>query len=511
MNSNSYVPDESAISLKVASRLVREGKVCCKIIVHNATVSSIEAKAKIGNLSGINGLKDLREACAEKNVKLEYAGDPNEGHDVNHVNREFARSVQASIITCNPIMAKVSEALGIRVVFESPSPSIELDKVFTDGVMSLHLKEKLPPRVKRGHPGRWFFEKLSETPLSKEELESILAQLMEQTYSSLGEDAFIEVDKIGATIIQLKDFRIVVTHPPFSDGLEITITRPMLKRSIEDYHLPSQVLARLREQAEGILVAGPPGMGKSTFAQALAEHYNSLGRVVKTIESPRDLDLPPDITQYSKKAAKEGELHDVLLLSRPDYTIFDEMRGEDDFKIFIDLRFAGIGMVGVLHGTNPMDAIRRIAHKVDVGVLPSIVDTLIFMDKGLVSQIYMLEMTVKVPAGLRREDLSRPTVLVKNLFTGEVEYELYVFGERTFFVPVKGRRRDGDRDRDDKSKAVFSQILSRHLDSFDLNFDGGTLKILIPQDEFKTYLKKCQKRVLKAARRSNIEIEAVPI
>ncbi|MCP8310986.1 MAG: Flp pilus assembly complex ATPase component TadA [Candidatus Methylarchaceae archaeon HK01M] len=503
---NSYVPDESAISLKVVSRLVREGKVCCKIIVHNATVSSIEAKAKIGNLSGINGLKDLREACAEKNLKLEYAGNPSED-DVNYVTREFARSIQASIITCNPIMAKMSEALGIRTVFESTSPSIYLDEVFTEGVMSLHLKEKLPPRVKRGHPGRWFFEKLSETPLSREELESILAQLMEQTYSSLGEDAFIEVDKMSATIIQLKDFRIVVTRPPFSDGLEITITRPMLKRSLEDYHLPSQVLARLKEQAEGILVAGPPGMGKSTFAQALAEHYNSLGKVVKTIESPRDLDLPPDITQYSKRAAKEGELHDVLLLSRPDYTIFDEMRGEDDFKIFIDLRFAGIGMVGVLHGTNPMDAIRRIAHKVDVGVLASIVDTLIFMDKGLASQIYTLEMTVKVPAGLRREDLSRPTVLVKNLFTGKVEYELYVFGERTFFVPVKASWRG----RDDKQKVIFSQILSRHLDSFDLDLDGGTLKILIPQDEFKTYLKKCQKRVLKTARRSNIEIEAAPI
>ncbi|MCP8323666.1 MAG: Flp pilus assembly complex ATPase component TadA [Candidatus Methylarchaceae archaeon HK02M2] len=507
MISNSYIPDESAISLKVASRLVREGKVHHKIIVHNTTISSIEAKAKLGNLSGVNGLKDLKEACDEKNVNLEYAGNPNDGSDVNQANREFARSIQASIITCNPIMAKMCEALGIRVVFGTPSPLIDLDKVFTNGVMSLHLKEKLPPRVKRGHPGKWFFEELSDITLSREELEWILAQIMEQTYSLLGEDAFIEVDKLGATIIQLKDLRIVVTRPPFSDGLEITITRPIFKLNLENYHLPQQVLTRIREQAEGIIVAGPPGMGKSTFAQALAEHYHLLGKVVKTIESPRDLNLPPDITQYSKKASKEGELHDVLLLSRPDYTIFDEMRGEDDFKIFIDLRFAGIGMVGVLHGTNPIDAIRRIAYKVDVGVLPSIVDTLIFMDEGLVSQIYTLEMTVKVPAGLIRADHSRPTVLVKNLLTGEVEYELYVFGERTFFVPVKGRKRD----KGDKRKAIFSQILSRHLDSFDLDFDGDMLKITIPKDEFNTYLKKCQKRVLKKARRSEIKIEAIPI
>jgi len=219
----------------------------------------------------------------------------------------------------------------------------------------------------------------------------ILAQIMEQTYSSLGEGAFIEVDKLGVTIIQLNDLRVVVTRPAFSEGLEITITKPMLKRSLEDYNIPRQMMTRFEEQAEGILIAGPPGMGKSTFAQALAEYYHSLGKVVKTIESPRDLNLPPDITQYSKKAVKKGELHDVLLLSKPDYTIFDEMRGEDDFKIFIDLRFAGVGMVGVLHGTNPMDTIRRIAHKVDIGVLPSVVDTLIFMNEGLVSHIYTLD------------------------------------------------------------------------------------------------------------------------
>jgi len=116
-------------------------------------------------------------------------------------------------------------------------------------------------------------------------------------------------------------------------------------------------------------------------------------------------------------------------------------------------------------------------------------------------------MRVKVPVGLRRADLSRPTVLVNNLFTGELEYELYVFGERTFFVPVQSRRKEGD----DKHKVKFSQILSRHLNSFDLNFNGNTLKICLPMDEFKTYQKKCQKRVLKTAKRSNITIEVVPM
>jgi len=154
MDSNCYLHDESAISLKAASRLVREGKVRCKIIVHNLTISSIESKAKMDNFSGVNGLKELREACAENNVELEYTGNLNNTHDINQVNREFAKLFQASIITCNPIMAKGSEALGISVVFKSPPPTIDLNKIFTHVVMSLHLKEKLPARVKRGHPGR---------------------------------------------------------------------------------------------------------------------------------------------------------------------------------------------------------------------------------------------------------------------------------------------------------------------------------------------------------------------
>ena len=38
---------------------------------------------------------------------------------------------------------------------------------------------------------------------------------------------------------------------------------------------------------------------------------------------------------------------------------------------------------------------------------------------------------------MREEDLARPVILVKDFLTGEVEYEIYVFGEETFVVPVK--------------------------------------------------------------------------
>ena len=36
---------------------------------------------------------------------------------------------------------------------------------------------------------------------------------------------------------------------------------------------------------------------------------------------------------------------DILLLVRPDYTIFDEVRRREDFGTFADLRLTGVGMV----------------------------------------------------------------------------------------------------------------------------------------------------------------------
>jgi ATPase len=229
----------------------------------------------------------------------------------------------------------------------------------------------------------------------------------------------------------------VIVRPPLSDGWEITAVKPVKKLRLEDYNLPPELIKRLNERAEGILIAGAPGMGKTTFAQALAEYYLRMGKIVKTVESPRDMILPDEITQYSKHYSSIGELHDILLLSRPDYTVFDEMRTDEDFKLYADLRLAGIGMIGVVHATSPIDAIQRFIGRVELGMIPSIVDTVIFIKNGRVDKVYELRMTVKLPTGLREVELSRPVIEVRDFLTGELEYEIYTFGEQTVVVPVK--------------------------------------------------------------------------
>jgi len=498
-----YIPDELALNSRLVERLVEEGKIRNKVLIHKCLLRDLEEKLANGDDAGINALISLRAICERMDVELEFVGRDDFEGDVRSALRELASSMGGTIVTSDPIMAKVCEAMGINVLYAAPKGLIEIDKLFTDGVMSLHLKEGVNPRVKRGKPGNWYFEEISSVPMSREKLELIIAQLMEQVYAEYGRESFLEVNKRGATILQLRDYRVVITRPPFSDGLEVTIVKPIVHKSLEDYNLPDVLLNRLVERAEGILIAGPPGMGKTTFAQALAEHYRNLRRVVKTIESPRDLQLPSDVTQYSKSAAKEGELYDVLLLSRPDYTVFDEMRGPEDFEIFIDLRLAGIGMVGVIHATTPIDAIQRIANRVEIGVLPSIIDTVIFMDHGEVSKIYVLEMVVKVPMGLKKADLSRPTVLVRNFLSGEVEYELYVFGERTFIVPVEG----GVRSEEGRVGSLVSSVLGKHVRGYDFRLEGNVLRVRIPPEYMKVYVKRCQRRLFRLCRELNLDLE----
>jgi ATPase len=231
-------------------------------------------------------------------------------------------------------------------------------------------------------------------------------------------------------------YRIVITRPPFSDGWEITAVKPVKQMHIEEYKLSEKLYKRICEHAEGILIAGAPGMGKSTFAAALTIYYSQQGKIVKTIEAPRDLVLPNSITQLAISHGTPQEVHDILLLSRPDYTLFDEMRNTDDFALYADLRLAGIGLAGVVHGTTPVDAIQRFVGRIELGVIPQVIDTVIFIKNGAVSKVLSLKMEIKVPTGMTEADLARPVVVVRDFETGTPEYELYSYGEETVLIPI---------------------------------------------------------------------------
>jgi len=449
-----YVVDLDSVVDGSARRLVEEGEIEGRLLVHKAIVEYLYSEARSGLSKGFAGLEELAKLIGASNELVEVVvvederpayREVKDADEVKRIVRDYAWKTGATLITRDRVQVEAARALGVPV-YVPPHDAhgrLRLEEYFDEKTMSVHLKEGAPPLAKVGRPGNWVFVSLSDEPLTRRDLEEIASEIIEA--ASLLEDGFVEIDRPGSTIVQLQDYRIVITRPPLSEGWEITAVRPVARLRLEDYNIPEKLEKRLLERAEGILIAGAPGMGKTTFAQALAEFYARQGKIVKTIESPRDMKLPPIITQYSKNYADLGELHDILLLSRPDYTFFDELRNDEDFKLYVDLRLAGIGMVGVVHATTPIDAIQRFIRRVELGMIPSIIDTVIFISEGRIAKVYELSITVKLPTGLREADLSRPVVEVRDFLTGELEYEIYTFGEQTMVVPVKGKQgRAGD-------------------------------------------------------------------
>lgn len=309
-----------------------------------------------------------------------------------------------------------------------------LEKLFTENTTSIHIKSNNNVLAKVGAPGNWKLITL-DYKFSKEELTNIINDILKNP------ESLIEISRENTKVVQLNRFRIVIVLPPVSEEIEITIAKPIRKLTLEDYLKESNVSdllrKRIEKQAEGLLIAGAPGQGKTTFAQAITEHYANLKKIVKTLESPRDLQVSSIVTQYSKTHANINEIYDILLLSRPDYVIFDEMRNNEDFNLYVDLRLAGVGMVGVIHSTSPFAAIQRFIHRIELGVIPSIIDTVIFINKGRIEKVLMLSISVKVPEGMLDPGLARPVVEVRNFEDGTLEYEIYTFGEQTIIVPVK--------------------------------------------------------------------------
>ena len=328
--------------------------------------------------------------------------------------------------------------------------------------MSVHLREGVHAMAKKGKPGEWTFDKVSEKPLTAENVEAMAEEIVEVAQSRT--DSFIDIDRPGSTIAQIGRYRIVILKPPFSDGWEITAVKPVKTLALSDYELSEKLKKRIAEQAEGILIAGAPGMGKSTFSQALATYFAEQQKIVKTVEAPRDLVVPDSVTQLALSRGSPEEVHDILLLSRPDYSIFDEMRNPKDFELFADLRLAGVGMVGVVHGTNPMDAIQRFIGKLDLGVIPHVIDTVIFIKNGVINKVFGIKMEVKVPSGMTEADLARPVVVIFDFETNKHIAEIYSYGEETVIVPVKKEEQTGAKRLAAESiKRYFKQIAD-HVD-----------------------------------------------
>lgn len=309
-----------------------------------------------------------------------------------------------------------------------------LDKYFDEQTMSVHFKANRPVLYKRWRPGAW--EPTQWDVVSKQALQNLIDGILLEIENR--DDGFLEIDRSLSKVIQMWPYRIVMVHPPLSDALEMTVVKPTTRLVIADYNLDPTVIDLLQNKAKGILVSGAPGSGKTTFAQAMVDLYVDKKLTVKTIESPRDLNVSDDVVQYSFTYGSHEEIRDILLLSRPDYTVYDEVRNKHDFELYKDLRLTGIWLIGVIHASKAIDGIQRFLWTIELGIVPQVIDTVIYIDKGQLAEILHLDLVVKVPEGMMSEDLARPVVQIKSFFTNNLVYEMYSFGEQIVVVPISG-------------------------------------------------------------------------
>ncbi|MCX8172058.1 MAG: PIN domain-containing protein, partial [Archaeoglobaceae archaeon] len=319
------VPDTSVIITGVVSKMLEEGKVE-EVVIPEVVVAELEAQANFGRISGFRGLAEIEkiiQIAKNKKIKIEFAGRRPTAEEIklaksgeiDNMIREIATSINAVLVTSDRVQSLVSKSKGIETIYIKPKvikpEETQIMKFFTPDTASVHLREGVPPFAKRGKIGALKLVKLEDRPLSYEELSEIADEIIEAAKQD--EESNIEIERKGATVVQLRDVRIAIAERPFSDRMEITAVRPIAKVDIDEYGVSEELKKRIVERQRGILIAGPPGAGKSTFAASVANYLLKHGYIVKTMESPRDLMVRDEITQYAPLEGDMSLTSDILL------------------------------------------------------------------------------------------------------------------------------------------------------------------------------------------------------
>ena len=519
------VPDTSAVVDGRVSERVESGAYAgATVYVPEAVVGELENQANEGLEVGWDGLSELQRLAGfadDGEIAVEYVGsrpsgadlrDGGEG-DVDAGIRDLAAEYDATLLTSDVVQAEVAEAKGLAVEFVEPvvrgvgSGELPIAGFFDESTMSVHLKAGTRPKAKRGDIGDMHYEVIDDAVTDEAQLKEWTEDI---TNTARGDpDGFVELDEPGMTIVQFRDYRIALANPPFADGYEITAVRPIVKTDLDDYEFADELRERLRERQRGVLISGAPGAGKSTFAQAVAEFLNDADYAVKTMEKPRDLQVGPDITQYTALDGEMEKTADSLLLVRPDYTIYDEVRKTGDFEVFADMRMAGVGMVGVVHATRAIDALQRLVGRVELGMIPQVVDTVVYIEAGEVHTVYDVTTEVKVPEGLTAEDLARPVIQVSDFETGRPAYEIYTFNRQVVTVPI-GDDGDGaesgvDRIARQEIEREIRSIARGHVD-VDLK-NQNTAVVYVDDDDISSVIGKGGGRIRDVEDRLGIDID----
>ena len=226
------VPDTSVIIDGRLSARIRDGDFRgAEIIIPEAVVSELEAQANKGREIGFKGLEELlelRKLAERDEILLQFSGvQPTleeiklskEGR-VDALIRSTAIDAGGLFVSADRVQSLIAKAKGLNVEYMHPKtldPSeltpLKIEHFFTDDTMSVHLKNGVPPMAKKGPIGDIRYVVIRDEPVTSAELSSISRELIER--ARLDPESFIEMSSSGATVLQIRNMRIAIVHPPF--------------------------------------------------------------------------------------------------------------------------------------------------------------------------------------------------------------------------------------------------------------------------------------------------------
>jgi len=202
-------------------------------------------------------------------IELQFAGERpsldqvklSSGGEIDALIRNVAIDHKARFITSDLVQAEVAKAKGLDVLYLRPqigdfSP-LSIDQFFDEETIAITLKERALPVAKIGKLQATRLVTLRDTPMTEHELKVMAQELLER--AKRDPDGFIELEKRGITVVQIGSLRISIARRPFSDGMEITVVRPLVDLSLDDYAMAPEIKQRILGDRRGVLIAGPPG------------------------------------------------------------------------------------------------------------------------------------------------------------------------------------------------------------------------------------------------------------
>ena len=121
-----------------------------------------------------------------------------------------------------------------------------------------------------------------------------------------------------------------------------------------------------------------------------------------------------------------------------------------------------------------------------------------------------VEITVKLPSGMKERDLTRPVVLVKDFHTNTLEYEIYTFGEQIVVAPLsKADKAKAQQIKTDISPATIQKVLRKHsIYDYEYEFNPPSSLILyVDKKDKPRVIGKDGKRIDEIERKLDLSID----